>query len=54
MYIRAERPACKSLSVYDGMIVAAALISECRTLVSEDLQDGQSFNGSLTVRNPFS
>ncbi len=41
------------LSVYDAMIVAAALIAGCETLVSEDLQDGQIFEGTLKIQNPF-
>ena len=41
-----------SLSVYDGMIVAAALIAECKTLYSEDMHDGLVIDG-LTVRNPY-
>ena len=41
------------LSVYDGMILAAALSSGCDTLWSEDMQDGQVINGRLTVLNPF-
>jgi predicted nucleic acid-binding protein len=41
------------LSLYDATIVAAALLADCRTLVSEDLQHGQVFEGKLAVRNPF-
>jgi predicted nucleic acid-binding protein len=41
------------LSVYDGMIVSAALLAECDTLFSEDLQDGLVINGRLRVVNPF-
>jgi predicted nucleic acid-binding protein len=40
------------LSFYDGSIVAAALLSKCSTLYSEDMQDAQQI-GSVTVRNPF-
>jgi predicted nucleic acid-binding protein len=40
-------------SIYDGLIAAAALEAECDTLYSEDLQDGQLIEGSLTIRNPF-
>ena len=40
-------------SVYDSMIVAAALLSECSILYSEDLQEGQVLEKRLTVRNPF-
>ena len=41
------------LSVYDSMIVSAALSAECHTLLSEDLQDGLLINGRLRVLNPF-
>ena len=40
------------LSVFDALIVAAALDAGCQLLFSEDLQDGQRF-GALTVENPF-
>ena len=38
---------------YDALIIASALESGCTTLFSEDLQDGQVIEGSLTIRNPF-
>lgn len=38
---------------WDALIVAAALATGCDTLYSEDMQDGQIFEGRLTVRNPF-
>ena len=41
------------LTVYDAIIVASALIARCTTLVSEDMQHGQLFDGRLKVRNPF-
>jgi predicted nucleic acid-binding protein len=40
------------LSVYDGMIVAAAIQAGCRILYSEDLQHGQQING-VTIQSPF-
>lgn len=40
-------------ALYDAFIVAAALLARCGTLYSEDLQDGQSIDGRLVVRNPF-
>jgi predicted nucleic acid-binding protein len=40
------------LSFYDSLIVGAALEAGCSRLLTEDLQDGQSF-GSLRVVNPF-
>lgn len=39
--------------IYDASILAAAQLAGCRTLYSEDMQDGQSIGG-LTIRNPFS
>ncbi len=39
-------------SFWDAMIVRAAMESGCRTLVSEDMQDGQRI-GALTIPNPF-
>ena len=41
------------LSVYDALIVAAALEAGCDTLLSEDLQHGQVVDKVLTIRNPF-
>ena len=41
------------LSISDALIVSAALGSGCRTLYSEDLQDGQVIDRQLTIRNPF-
>jgi len=41
------------LSLYDAMIVAAAMLVGCKTLVSEDLQQGQVFENGLQVLNPF-
>ncbi len=40
-------------SFYDSLIVASALLTKCGTLYSEDLQDGQTIDGRLIVRNPF-
>jgi predicted nucleic acid-binding protein len=39
-------------SIYDSMIVAAALHAGCAILYTEDLQRGQSIEG-LRIRNPF-
>lgn len=41
------------LSIYDALIVSAALLAGCRTLHSEDMQDGQVIEQQLTIRNPF-
>lgn len=39
--------------IYDALVASAALEAGCRTLYSEDLQDGQIINRQLTIRNPF-
>jgi predicted nucleic acid-binding protein len=41
------------LAVYDAMIVAAALLAGCKTILSEDMQGGQILEGRLQIRNPF-
>ena len=41
------------LSVYDAMIVAAAMLAGDGVLHTEDLQDGLRVEGGLTIRNPF-
>jgi len=41
------------LSLYDSMIVAAALGAGASLLYSEDMQDGRVIDGRLTIRNPF-
>jgi predicted nucleic acid-binding protein len=41
------------LSIYDAMIAASALHSDCNTLWSEDMQHGAVLDGSLRVVNPF-
>ena len=40
-------------SLYDSMIVSAALLSGCTILYSEDMQNGQIIEGQLTITNPF-
>lgn len=40
-------------SMYDALIVAAALEAGCQTLWTEDLQHGQRVDERLTLRNPF-
>jgi predicted nucleic acid-binding protein len=40
-------------SVYDAMIVAAALEHGCTTLYSEDMQHGQLIAGQLRILDPF-
>ena len=41
-------------SVYDSMIVAAALLADCQILYSEDMQHGLLVEGQLLIQNPFS
>jgi len=41
------------LGIWDAVIFAAAAEAGCRLLLSEDLQDGFTWNG-VTVTNPFS
>lgn len=41
------------ISIYDSMIVASALLSDCSLLISEDMQHGQMIDKALTVHNPF-
>lgn len=40
------------LSMWDALILRAAVSSGCEELLSEDLQDGQTLDG-VVVRNPF-
>jgi predicted nucleic acid-binding protein len=39
-------------SIFDSLIIAAALQVGAKTLYSEDMSDGQAIEG-LTIRNPF-
>jgi predicted nucleic acid-binding protein len=39
-------------SIYDGLIVAAAVRARCAVLYTEDLQQGQVID-QLVIRNPF-
>jgi predicted nucleic acid-binding protein len=39
-------------SIYDSLVIAAALASSCDTLYSEDMRDKQRIEG-LTIRDPF-
>lgn len=53
LYSEAARLMAKHrLAWFDSLIVVAALHGEADVLVSEDLQDGQTF-GALRVENPF-
>ena len=40
------------ISYWDSLIVSAAERAKCTEIISEDLSDGQSYNG-IRVRNPF-
>ena len=40
-------------SLYDSMLVAAALIAGAKTIYTEDLQHGQVIDNQLRVTNPF-
>ena len=40
-------------SIYDSMILAAATLSGCETLMSEDMQTNQTIARGLYIRNPF-
>jgi predicted nucleic acid-binding protein len=39
--------------IYDSLIVASALEARCTVLYTEDMQDGQVIDKTLTIRNPF-
>jgi predicted nucleic acid-binding protein len=41
------------LSTYDSMIAAAALLADCDTLWSEDMQNGMLIDTRLRIANPF-
>ena len=41
-----------SVSWWDALVLAAAQLSDCRTLLSEDFQHGREY-GSVRVANPF-
>ena len=42
-----------NFSYWDCLILAAALNNGCGAVYSEDMQDGQSINGALTIVNPL-
>ena len=41
------------LSVHDSMIVAAALLAGCTTLLSEEMGEDMMVEGRLRISNPF-
>ena len=50
--IASDLRAQHSVSFWDSLVIAAALESDCDTLISEDMQDGRKF-GRMAVRNIF-
>ncbi|MEK8015249.1 MAG: PIN domain-containing protein [Candidatus Parabeggiatoa sp.] len=38
---------------YDSLILASAIQHNCKSVLTEDLQDGFSLEGGLTIINPF-
>ena len=40
-------------SIYDSLILTAAILGGCITLFTEDLQNGQCIDDRITLRNPF-
>ncbi len=40
-------------SLYDSMLIAAALIAGAKTIYTEDLQHGQVIDNQLRLTNPF-
>jgi predicted nucleic acid-binding protein len=42
-----------SLSFYDSLMLAAALLDGCETFYREDMQNGLVIDGRLTITNPF-
>jgi predicted nucleic acid-binding protein len=41
------------LSFYDSVLLASALLADCHTFYSEDMQHGLVIEDQLTIRNPF-
>jgi predicted nucleic acid-binding protein len=52
MLSAAELAADHQLSIWDAVILASAAEARCRLLLSEDLQEGFTWNG-VTITNPF-
>jgi predicted nucleic acid-binding protein len=40
-------------SFYDSLIVGAALLADCTTLYSEDMQHGQKIENRMVITSPF-
>jgi len=47
-----DRSILSTLSFWDSLILIAATIGSCSTLLSEDLNDGQDVDG-VKIHNPF-
>ena len=47
-----EKSIQHQLSIWDAMVIEAALRAQAQTLFTEDLTHGQRF-GTLTIVNPF-
>lgn len=41
------------IGLYDALLIASALLTDCDTFYSEDMRDGLVIEGVLTIRNPF-
>jgi predicted nucleic acid-binding protein len=41
------------LGIFDALMIAAAVKAGCKTLWSEDMQDGMVIKGVLRIANPF-
>ena len=41
-----------NIQFYDAMMIAAAIASDCEEILSEDLNDGQNYDG-VVAHNPF-
>jgi predicted nucleic acid-binding protein len=52
MIAAADLAAQHPMSIWDSVILSAAADAGCRLLLSEDMQDGFTWNG-VTIANPF-
>lgn len=52
LFAAVELAVAHRLSIWDGIVLGAAREGGCRLLLSEDLQEGFTWNG-VTVANPF-
>ena len=48
-----KRTSSDNVSFWDALIIEAALQSDCKILLSEDMQTGRKID-ELTIENPFS